>query len=115
MYHSKKSIVSVRAVLLVRNKTHTNILATRWRCIDVVCAPFHAVIQGQAVVVSTVYRASQFLDGGYGRLGRAGRRYVYWHFDVFGTLVATQRRIKKRVKTRGRKVGRTSPSSLTPS
>jgi hypothetical protein len=86
VYHSEES-VSTRAVL-VPNKAHTNILATRWSRIDTVCASLHAIVQGQAVVVSTYYRTTKFLDGLNGRLGRARRRYVYRNFEMFCTLEA---------------------------
>jgi hypothetical protein len=87
VYHSEEIIISIRAVF-VSNETHTNILAPRWRCIDTVRASLHAIVQGQAVVVSTNHCAAQFLDGLDGRLGRARRRDMYWHFEVFCTLEA---------------------------
>lgn len=113
VYHSKESI-STRAVL-VPNKTHTNILATRWRCINAVCASLHAIVQGQAVVVSTYYRTTKLLDGSDGRLGRARRRYVYRYFEMFYTLEAAS--ITSVYEFEKGKTGscRTSPSSLTPS
>jgi hypothetical protein len=86
VYHSKENI-SICAVFVV-NKTHTNILATCWRCINAVCASLHAIIQGQTVVVSTYYRTTKLLDGSDGRLGRARRRYVYRYFEMLYTLEA---------------------------
>ena len=65
---------------------HTNILTTRWRCIGAVIASFHAIINGQAVVVSTKYCASQLFNRFYGGLGRARRRYVYRDFEMLCTL-----------------------------
>ena len=65
---------------------HTNILATRGCCINTVCAPFHAVIQGQPVEVSAENRASQLLDSFDGGLGGARWCYVYWHLEMFRAL-----------------------------
>jgi hypothetical protein len=81
-----KNSVSVYTLHSIGTGLHTNILATRWRCIGAVGASLHAVIQGQAVVVSTKHRASQFLDGFDGRPGRARGRDVYRYFKVLRAL-----------------------------
>jgi hypothetical protein len=98
VYHSKDHL-NARGIYL-RDGIHTDILATRWSRVSVIRASFDAIVQGEAVVVSTKYRASRLLDGIDGGFGRTRRRYVYWYFEVFCTLEAASSALKKRVIAR---------------